>query len=87
VTGIDYDAEYIEKARPISSRSNVEYVVGARFYSDGDHVREYTAEILRRQLKGSDWCVESERSFRGSILILAVAQAADVPEPPRSASQ
>ena len=150
VTGIDYDAGYIERARAISPQSNVEYVVGdvsmglaeqlghrtfdvallvhvvehiddvdalltalrgvttkllvevpdfdadrlnivryavgARFYSDGDHVREYTAGILRQQLERNGWYIESERYFRESILLLATDQAAEVPEPQRSAT-
>lgn len=49
----------------------VRRAVGAQFYSDGDHVREYTMGILRQQLERNEWCVESERYFRGSILVLA----------------
>lgn len=143
VTGIDYDAGSIERAREISPQSNVEYVIGdasmglaeqlghrtfdvallvhvlehiddvdalltalrgvatkllvevpdfdadrlnivryafgTRFYSDGDHVREYTASILRKQLERNGWQVASERYFRGSIVVFAAHRAAAVP--------
>lgn len=41
------------------------------FYSDADHVREYTDSILRSQLTRSGWRVEHLEIRRGSIVAVA----------------
>ncbi len=41
------------------------------FYSDGDHVREYTEEILVNQLKRNGWQVLEIRKHGGAVLAVA----------------
>ncbi|MFN0140821.1 MAG: class I SAM-dependent methyltransferase [Pyrinomonadaceae bacterium] len=41
------------------------------FYSDGDHVREYTLDILQQQLERNDWRVVE--TFKNGGAVLAVA--------------
>jgi SAM-dependent methyltransferase len=42
-----------------------------RFYSDGDHVREYTREILANQLERNNWQVLQIYKNGGAVLALA----------------
>lgn len=42
-----------------------------RFYSDADHVREYTEGILIEQLKRNDWEILELRKHGGSVLAVA----------------
>lgn len=41
------------------------------FYSDGDHVREYTEETLLNQLSRTGWRVIETRKNGGSVLVVA----------------
>lgn len=45
--------------------------VGCPFYSDGDHVREYTLPILERQLERSGWKPCYSKHHGGAILVVA----------------
>jgi SAM-dependent methyltransferase len=58
----DFDADRLNIVR---------YAFGTRFYSDGDHVREYTASILRNQLERNGWHVVDEQHCHGSIVVVA----------------
>ena len=44
---------------------------GCPFYTDGDHVREYTEAILNDQLKRTGWKALETRKNGGSVLIIA----------------
>jgi SAM-dependent methyltransferase len=46
--------------------------LGCRFYSDGDHVREYTVALLHQQLLRNGWRVEEHFQRGGTILARAV---------------
>lgn len=41
------------------------------FYSDGDHVREYTQAVLNAQLKRNGWSVIENRKSGGAVLAVA----------------
>lgn len=45
--------------------------VGCPFYSDADHVREYTAALARRHLSGAGWDVREVVRRGGGIVLLA----------------
>lgn len=45
--------------------------VGTPFYSDGDHVREYTPEILTNQLERNGWSVTETHKRYGAVLAVA----------------
>jgi len=44
---------------------------GCAFYSDADHVREYTEEILNAQLTRNGWVVLENRKSGGAVLAVA----------------
>ncbi len=44
---------------------------GLSFYSDADHVREYTQEILDDQLQRNGWKIVSHRKNGGAVLAVA----------------
>jgi SAM-dependent methyltransferase len=44
---------------------------GCPFYSDGDHVREYTEAILNSQLERNGWTVLENRKMGGAVLAVA----------------
>jgi SAM-dependent methyltransferase len=44
---------------------------GCPFYSDGDHVREYTQAILNAQLERNGWTVLENRKSGGAVLAVA----------------
>lgn len=44
---------------------------GCPFYSDGDHVREYTRDILNAQLTRNGWVVLENRKSGGAVLAVA----------------
>lgn len=46
------------------------------FYSDGDHVREYTQEILNAQLERTGWTVLENRKNGGAVLAVAERKSA-----------
>jgi SAM-dependent methyltransferase len=52
----------------------VRFDLGLQFYSDGDHVREYTEKILTDQLTRNGWTPLKLRKNGGAVL--AVAEAA-----------
>ena len=52
----------------------VRFDLGLQFYSDGDHVREYTEKILADQLTRNGWTLLELRKKGGAVL--AVAEAA-----------
>ncbi|MFN0277449.1 MAG: class I SAM-dependent methyltransferase [Pyrinomonadaceae bacterium] len=52
----------------------VRFDLGLQFYSDGDHVREYTEKILTDQLTRNGWTPIELRKKGGAVL--AVAEAA-----------
>jgi SAM-dependent methyltransferase len=52
----------------------VRFEMGLQFYSDGDHVREYTEKILVDQLTRNGWKVLELRKNGGAVL--AVSEAA-----------
>jgi SAM-dependent methyltransferase len=55
----DFEGDYLNVAR---------HAVGCKFYSDADHVREYTAEILRAQIERSGWRFRHQERRAGSLL-------------------
>jgi SAM-dependent methyltransferase len=44
------------------------------YYSDGDHVREYTASILRDQLDRTGWTICHSKNRGGAILVVATGK-------------
>jgi hypothetical protein len=58
----DFDSDPLNYARLRLGRS---------FYSDSDHVREYTAPLLERQLSRAGWKVTRLEVRRGSIVAAA----------------
>ncbi|MGI9068135.1 MAG: class I SAM-dependent methyltransferase [Pyrinomonadaceae bacterium] len=42
------------------------------YYSDGDHVREYTLTILRQQLERNGWAIRYSEHRGGAILAVAI---------------
>jgi SAM-dependent methyltransferase len=55
----DFEGDYLNVAR---------HAVGCKFYSDADHVREYTAEILRAQIDRTGWRMRHQERRAGSLL-------------------
>jgi len=51
----------------------VRFDLGLQFYSDGDHVREYTEEILVDQLNRNGWTLVERRKKGGAVLAVAEA--------------
>lgn len=49
----------------------VRYELKCPYYSDRDHVREYTLSILYQQLERNGWQVRYHEQYAGSILIVA----------------
>ncbi len=45
--------------------------LGCQFYSDADHVREYTLDILTAQVEKNGWRVLESRKSGGSVLVAA----------------
>jgi SAM-dependent methyltransferase len=45
--------------------------LGSPFYTDGDHVREYTLPILKEQLERNGWKACASRHHGGAILVVA----------------
>jgi len=44
---------------------------GCHFYTDADHVREYTLDTLTEQVENNGWRVIDSRKSGGSVLVLA----------------
>jgi SAM-dependent methyltransferase len=44
---------------------------GYQFYSDGDHVREYTLETLQNQLEENGWKILQHEKNNGSMVVFA----------------
>ncbi len=53
------------------SLNRVRLEMGLDFYSDGDHVREYTSETLREQLVRNGWTIRSVQHRNGCIVCIA----------------
>jgi SAM-dependent methyltransferase len=53
----------------------VRHSLGCRYYTDADHVREYTPSILREQLLRNDLELVRETQNRGSIIAVARRRA------------
>lgn len=45
--------------------------LGCHFYTDADHVREYTLDSLTEQVEKNDWRVVESRKSGGSVLVVA----------------
>lgn len=56
------------EADPLNS---VRRNLGCRYYSDGDHVREYTVTMLREQLERNGWKIRYHGYHGGAILAIA----------------
>jgi SAM-dependent methyltransferase len=57
------------------SLNSVRHALGCPYYSDADHVREYTLASLRQQLERNGWDIRYHEQRGGAIL--AVAASAD----------
>lgn len=53
------------------SLNRVRLELGVDFYTDGDHVREYTSETLGEQLVRNGWTIRSFRHRNGCIVCIA----------------
>jgi SAM-dependent methyltransferase len=60
------------EADPLNS---VRKKLGCPYYTDGDHVREYTLAMLRRQLERSGWKIHHHENHGGAILAVAIADS------------
>lgn len=49
----------------------VRRVLGCPYYTDGDHVREYTRPMLRSELERNGWTIVHEEQRHGAILAVA----------------
>jgi SAM-dependent methyltransferase len=58
------------EADPLNS---VRKKLGCPYYTDGDHVREYTLAMLRRQLERCGWRIHRHENHGGAILAVAIA--------------
>lgn len=56
----------------------VRWVLSARWYSDGDHVREYTFEVLSEQLARNGWVVADTERRCGAMVVRAVPECSAV---------
>jgi SAM-dependent methyltransferase len=65
----DFEADPLNMAR---------HALGCPFYSDGDHVREYSLPMLREQLERNGWRIQYEDRRHGAILAVARGDAAAV---------
>lgn len=54
------------------SLNSVRHALGCPYYSDIDHVREYTLASLRRQLERNGWDIRYHEQRGGAILAIAV---------------
>lgn len=86
VVGIDYDADLIKIARELHDVASVLLVEvpdfehdslnwirlqnNCPFYSDGDHIREYTLEILTNQFERNGWKVLESFKNGGAVLVV-----------------
>lgn len=53
----------------------VRYQLGCPYYSDADHVREYTLSMLRGQLERNGWRVQHQDRCGGAVVAVAVKVA------------
>jgi SAM-dependent methyltransferase len=60
----DFDADALNLVRRAT---------GSRWYTDDDHVREYTVATLQEHLRGAGWRIEHCEQRGGSILAVGVA--------------
>lgn len=55
--------------------NHVRLALGTRFYSDADHVREYTGEMLRDELETSGWHVTNMERRGATVVAFCVADS------------
>ncbi len=60
------------------SLNRVRLEMGVGFFSDGDHVREYTSETLGEQLVRNGWTIRSVHHRNGCIVCIADSHAGEV---------
>ena len=58
----DFDADPLNMAR---------HALGCPYYSDGDHLREYSLPILKQQLERNGWNIQYQERRHGAILAVA----------------
>jgi SAM-dependent methyltransferase len=58
----DFESDYLNPVR---------WAVGSRFYSDADHVREYTIHTLSAQLQRTGWRLDHFQQRGGCLLAVA----------------
>jgi hypothetical protein len=58
----DFEADPLNTAR---------HTLGCPFYSDGDHLREYSLPMLRQQLERNGWSIQYQERRHASILAVA----------------
>jgi SAM-dependent methyltransferase len=58
----DFEADPLNMAR---------HALGCPFYSDGDHLREYSLPVLKQQLERNGWYIQYQEQRHGAILAVA----------------
>jgi hypothetical protein len=66
----DFEADMVNRLR---------LKLGRPFYSDGDHVREYTVTMLRAHLERNGWTPRRIQQ-RGASIAAAALRAAEAPD-------
>jgi 2-polyprenyl-3-methyl-5-hydroxy-6-metoxy-1,4-benzoquinol methylase len=85
---IDDADEFLESLKKVGNRlivevpdfesdslNRVRLANGLAFFSDADHVREYTHEILEQQLKRTGWKTLDSQKRNGAIVVVAEVQS------------
>jgi Methyltransferase domain len=55
----------------------VRQTLDSPYYSDADHIREYTLDILHQQLERNGWQIDYSERLKGSILAIARHNSSD----------
>jgi SAM-dependent methyltransferase len=58
----DFEADPLNMAR---------HTLGCPYYSDGDHIREYSLPVLKQQLERNGWYIQYQERRHGAILAVA----------------
>jgi SAM-dependent methyltransferase len=58
----DFEADPLNMAR---------HALGCPYYSDGDHLREYSLNVLKQQLERNGWYIQYQERRHGAILAVA----------------